>query len=142
MTPAGFSRKVQLTLSYIDRFLSHYQRIRQELREELEPLELNPESRVAIYGPILEDGNREFAELVYLGLKELGIEEVDVFAPDVPQGVRFLGIPVRDLKVLHPAEYDRVVVVFLNDTDVGSVELRHRGVPAEKLVTLFSARAF
>lgn len=142
LTPAGFSRKVQLTLSYIHRFVGHYQRIRQTVREELAPLGLNSESRLAIYGPILEEGDRELAELVYLGLKDLGIEEVDLFAPGGNQGVRFLGQPVRDIGVLRQEHYDQVVVVFLKDSEPGWVELRDKGVPAEKLVTLFNGRMF
>ena len=138
LTPAGFSRKVQLTLSYINRFVDHYQRIRQTIREELDPLGLNSESRLAIYAPVLEAGGRELAELVYQGLKELGIEEVDVFAPGATRGVRFLGQPVHDIDALRQEHYDQVVFVFLTDSESGWVELRDRGVPAEKLVTLFN----
>jgi DNA-binding MarR family transcriptional regulator len=66
LTPDGFLRKVQLTLSYVHRFLDHYQKVRQTLREELAVQSLNAESRVAILG------TGEFAELVYLGLNDLG----------------------------------------------------------------------
>ncbi len=138
LTPSGFSRKVQLTLSYVNRFVGHYQRVRQTIREELEPLGLNPESRLAIYSPVLEDGGRELAELVYLGLKELGVEEVDVFAPGATRSARFLGQPVHDIGSLRQEHYDQVVFVFLKDAEPGWVELRDRGVPTEKLVTLFN----
>ena len=140
LTPAGFSRKVHLTVSYIHRFLGHYQRIRQTLREELEPLGLNRESRVAIYGPVLSgaDGTREFAELVYLGLKELGIEEIDIVVADNGQSDRFLGLPVRDVRTIQPEEYDRIVLVLLKDTEAASLELRERGVAPDKLVSLFN----
>lgn len=130
LTPAGFSRKVQLMAAYIQRFLSHYQRIRQTLREEMEPLALHMESSVAIYG------TGELAELVYLGLKELGIEEVDIFAPGSPNGSRFLGMPVRDIAVMRPEYYDRVIVSLLEDTENSCEELRARGVTSEQLVTL------
>ena len=72
LTPEGFSHKIRLTVAYIHRVLDHYQNVRQTLREQLEPLALNAESRVAIYG------TGEFAELVYLGLRDLGIEEIAV----------------------------------------------------------------
>ena len=138
LTPSGFSRKVHLTLSYVNRFVGHYQRVRQTIREELEPLGLNPESRLAIYSPVLEAGERELAELVYLGLKELGIEEVDVFAPGATGGVKFLGQPVNGIGALRQEHYDQVVFVSLSPSEPGWVELRDRGVPAEKLVTLFN----
>ena len=40
LTPAGLSRKIQLTAAYVHRVLDHYQKVRQTLREELEPLDL------------------------------------------------------------------------------------------------------
>jgi DNA-binding MarR family transcriptional regulator len=63
LTPSGFSRKIQLTVAYVHRVLDHYQEVRQTLREELQTVHLNEESRVAIFG------TGEFAELVYLGLR-------------------------------------------------------------------------
>ena len=132
LTPAGFSHKVQLMAAYIHRFLNHYQRIRQALREEMEPLALHMESSVAIYG------TGEFAELVYLGLRELGIEEVDIFTSGSPDGSRFLGMPVRDVTVMRPEYYDRVIVGLLEDTDNSCEELRARGVTSEQLVTLLT----
>ena len=38
LTPKGVSHKVRLTVAYIHRELDHYQKVRQTLREELEPL--------------------------------------------------------------------------------------------------------
>jgi DNA-binding MarR family transcriptional regulator len=144
LTPAGFSRKIQLTVSYIHRFLGHYQRIRQTLREELEPLGLNSESRVAIYGPVLNKADRtwELAELVYLGLKELGIEEVDVFAPDNAVGDRFLGLWVRDMGTMRQENYDRIILVSLKDVAASSIELQGRDIAPNKIVTLFNGKAF
>ena len=132
ITPSGFTRKVQLTVSYIHRFLDHYQQVRQTLRGELASLALNDESRVAIYG------TGELAELVYLGLRELGIEEIDVFGLDGSIGGRFLGMSVRGGSALNPEEYDRVVVALLQDTDTICGELRQMGVGLDKLVTFFA----
>jgi len=131
LTPAGFSRKIHLTVAYVHRFLDHYQKVRQTLREELELLPLNAESRVAIYG------TGELAELVYLSLKELGIDEIDIFAPGSLAGTRFLGMPVREVATFQPEQYDRMVVAFLDKVDGGSAELLALGVAPEKLVTFF-----
>lgn len=133
LTPEGFSHKLRLTVSYIHRFLDHYQRVRQALREQLEPLALHEESRIAIYG------TGEFAELVYLGLKEYGIEEIDVFNTVDGSVNRFLGMPVRDVATLQPAEYDRVVIASLGSLDGIYEELQQRGAREEKLVTFFAA---
>ena len=132
LTPEGFSRKIQLTVAYIHRSLNHYQRVRQTLREELEPQALNEESRVAIYG------TGEFAELVYLGLKEIGIEEISIFDQGSSEKVKFLGMPVQDISKIRPEEYDRIVVGLLGDAEESSMELRERGVTSEKLITFFA----
>lgn len=131
VTPAGFYRKAQLTLEYIHRFLGQYQRIRQTLRGELASLGLNAESRVAIYG------TGEFAEIVYLALREMTIEEIDVFDAETAAGTRFLSMPVQDIAVLRPEEYDRVVVAFLNQEEKVRSDLEGRGVAVDKIVSFF-----
>ena len=131
LTPDGFSHKIRLTVAYIHRVLDHYQSVRQTLRDQLEPLALNEESRVAVYG------TGEFAELVYLGLKELSIEEIDVFDFQSAEGRRFLGMPVRDLGSLQSEHYDRVMVAYLEPPSSALSELRDRGVTSEQLVQFF-----
>lgn len=131
LTPEGFSHKIRLTVTYISRVLDHYQAVRQTLREQLEPLALHEESRVAIYGA------GELAELVYLGLKELEVEEIDIFAPGSPGGSTFLGLPVRDVGALQPERYDRVVVALLPWSNQATEELQERGIDPNQLVTFF-----
>ena len=130
LTPAGFSRKIQLMAAYINRFLGHYQQIRSVLREEMGSLALHIESSVAIYG------TGDFAELIYLGLKELGIEEVDIFVLENIPGRRFLGMPIRNVSVMQPEYYDRVIVGDLDNVKSDCAELFAHGVTSEQLVTL------
>lgn len=132
LTPEGLSQKIHLTVAYIHRVLDHYQSVRQKLREQLQPLALHEESRVAIYG------TDEFAELVYLGLKELGIEEIYIFGPNTTANRRFLGMPVHDVSTLKPDEYERVVVGLLGSGEGPYLELLERGVSSDQLVTFFS----
>ena len=131
LTPEGFSHKVRLTVTYIYRVLDHYQKVRQTLRAELEPLALTAESRVALYG------TSEFAELVYLGLRELGIEEIEIFGAGSESGGRFLGMPVQDVAKLQPESYDRIVVAFMGDSEAALGELQGLDESSPKLVTFF-----
>jgi hypothetical protein len=131
LTPTGFSRRIGLMVDYVHKVLDHYQSVRKALREQLQPLELNTESRVAIFG------TGEFAELVYLGLKELSIEEIDVFEFQPPTDIRFLGIPVRDLASLESKNYDRVIVAQLASPEAQILEITNRGVSSEQLVKFF-----
>ena len=73
LTPDGLAHKLRLTQRYITRVLYHYKNVRQALREQMNLLDVTEESRIAVYG------TDEFAELVFLGLRELGIEEIDVY---------------------------------------------------------------
>lgn len=131
LTPDGFSHKIRLTVSYIHRVLDHYQNVRQTLREQFVPMALNEESRVAIYG------TGEFAELVYLGLREIGIEEINIFAAVDTPGTRFLGIPVRDISTLQPEDYDRIMVAYLNPPEKVCAGLQERGATLDQLMTFF-----
>lgn len=104
LTPEGISHKIRLTVNYIKQFLNHYSTVRAILREQIEVLNLHEESRVAIVG------TGEFAELVFLGLKEIGINEIDVFGSELTGDRTFLGINVRSIVDLLPQEFDRVLI--------------------------------
>ena len=131
LTPEGFSHRFRLMTGYINRFLDHYKKVRQTLREELAPLAMHSESRVAIYG------TGEFAELVYMGLREIGIEEIDIFKSNGTGLDKFLGMPVRDVSQLNPDQYDRVLVAFLLDPGAARDELRDEGITGRQIVTFF-----
>jgi ribosomal protein S25 len=131
LTPAGVSRKLNLTIDYIQRFLGYYRTVRQNLREQLEPLGLNQESRIAIYG------TGEFAELVYLGLKEFGIEEIDIFGPLESVDSKFLGMQVLGVGTLNQENYDKVVVAILGGTDAIQPLFFEQRIAQEKSVMLF-----
>ena len=133
LTPEGLAHKLRLTKGYINRVLDHYQNVRQTLRVQMEGMEVNEESRIAVYG------TNEFAELVYLGLKELGIEDIDFYAGGNPEGRRFLGMPVRDASTIKPENYDRVVVAVLNGSEELDRKLFDLGVSPHKIVTFFNS---
>ena len=132
VTPKGMVQKVRLTLGYVGHFLDDYQNVKLILREELSPLRLHKESRIAIYGP------GDFGELVYLAVRDLGIEEIDVFGPEDSRQASFLGMSVRDIADLAPEAYDRVLVAELAEADAACARLREAGVADEAIVTLFA----
>jgi len=132
LTPDGFSHKIRLTVDYVHRVLDDYQGVRNTLRQRLAPLALNEESSVALCG------SGDFAELVYLGLQELGIEELDIFETDGRVGEKFIRIPVQDISTLQPGKYDRILVASLVDVEKICAKLKELGVTSEKLVTFFA----
>ena len=110
VTPKGMARKVNLTLAYVERFFGHYRRVRQLLREEFSNLTLNKESRVAIVG------TTELAELAFLGLRELGVDDIEVFERD-PKREDFLGMRVQELVSIDPRDFAKVVIAIPGDAD-------------------------
>ena len=134
LTPEGVSHKIGLTVAYVNRVLDQYHRVRVLLSKELEGVSFNEESRVAIYA------DNELGELVYLGLREIGIEEIDVFMPGAPADRKFLGKAIKDITTLNHQDYDRVVIAVLGDSQGVLGELEDLGVPADAVVVLFGDR--
>lgn len=132
LTPDGFSHKMRLTVAYVSRVLHHYQKVRQTLREQLEPLALHSESRIAICG------TGELAELVYLGLKELEIEEIEIFGPTEAAGQKFLGLLVQDVAELRPEDYDKVVIAELGVVEPTGRQTPLGGSDADRFITFFA----
>jgi len=132
LTPGGFSRKADLTVAYLQRFLSHFEQAKGLLREELARGALHAESRIAVYG------RGELSQLVYLALKELGVDHVDVFGAN-EEGCSEMVTGVRPEASRRLDGYDRVVLAGLGDAEVERRKLQERGVPQEKVVTLFGS---
>jgi DNA-binding MarR family transcriptional regulator len=131
LTPAGISHKTRLTVSYIQRFLGHYQQVRQMLREELASMDLHTESRIAVCG------TGSTAEIVYLALRELEIEEIDFYEKNPEPGQRFVGMLLRNVTTLDPEAYDKVIVTQLENNYLNLEILDGIAISPGKLETLF-----
>ena len=130
LTPAGITRKAQLTLNYADRFLDHYRRVRTLLQEDLDALTAAPDSRFAIYG------TTELAELVYLILSDAGIQEVHFYDGEGAAGLKFLGTNVRGLDELDPRTYTKVIIAASTEIEARMSELEAAGIPGSQIVAL------
>jgi len=128
LTPAGMTRKVQLTANYVDRFLGHYRRVRLLVTETLGLVDTSPESVVAIYG------TSELAELMYLALKDAGVNRIE-FLEEAGQG-EFLSSPVRPLESIAPDDYVKVLVAFSTDIESKHKRLLDLGISPDRVATL------
>jgi DNA-binding MarR family transcriptional regulator len=131
LTPKGLAEKTQLTYTYLARTFARYRQARQALREALRSLSQDGRKRIAFYG------TGEAAEVAYVCLKETGLDLSAVF--DAASGEWFLGLPVRGLDALVPADFDRIVVTFFDSpegTEARVRELVGAGVSREQIVTL------
>ena len=128
ITPKGMTRKVNLTLSYIESFLGHYRRVRKILKENLNSLTLNKESKVAIVG------TGELAELAYLALLDIGVDEIDMFGNEGDKHI-FLGMDVISVQNIKVEDYSKIVVTS-EDIDVINESLKEKSVESSQIVGL------
>lgn len=128
VTPKGMTRKLNLTLAYIESFLGHYRRVKKILKENLNSLTLNKESRVAIIG------TGELAELAYLALLDIGVDEIDIYGDEDDKPI-FLGMDVRYVNNMEVNGYSKIVVT---SEDIGSVHtvLKEKSYDSNKIVGL------
>ena len=128
LTPAGVSRKVQLTANYVDRFMDHYRRVRALVRDTVNVDSIESHHVVAIYGAT------DLGELIYLVLKDAGIERVDFL--DESRTGRFLGMPIHRIESVDHTRYVKVMVAYPNDMIKHRDRLIMAGVPASKISSL------
>ena len=128
VTPKGMTRKLNLTLAYIESFLGHYRRVKKILKENLNSLTLNKESRVAIIG------TGELAELAYLALLDIGVDEIDIYGDEDDKPI-FLGMDVMHVNNKEINGYSKIVVT---SEDIGSVHtvLKEKSYDSNKIVGL------
>ena len=127
------ARKLQLTKAYIDRFVDHYRRVRRLLREDLSSHPLTTESRVAIVG------TTELAELAFLALRDIGVEDIEVFVRGADKR-RFLGMHVHELGTMAPSRFTKVVFAVSGDQEGSRDEVFACGVSESQMVELMQPR--
>jgi len=128
VTPAGIAEKTRLTYEFMQHSLRLYRDARSRLRAVLSEIVVRPGVAVAIVG------SGEPAELVYVCLKELGIEPVAVFGENPDAMVS--GAHVRNIDDHAAIEFDAMIVATFENPEPLIGALVHRGIPRERLVTL------
>lgn len=127
LTPKGMTRKARLTYEFMKYSLDFYRDARQHLRRNLAQA-VEHRRRVAIYG------TGDAAELVFLLVRDMGLELVAVFGPE--QDGHFLGHPVSAIAT-HPSVAFDVLVVAVLERPAGTAKLlRQNGVPDDKILML------
>jgi DNA-binding MarR family transcriptional regulator len=128
VTPRGVAKKARLTYEFMKYSLDFYRDARQHLRRSLS-VAVAPQRRIAIYG------TGDAAELVFLLLREMGLELVAVFGEHDLQP-SFLGFPVQPIEQQVDVVYDVLVVATLERPAGTAKRLRQAGVPDAKLLML------
>jgi DNA-binding MarR family transcriptional regulator len=127
LTPKGVARKARLTYEFMKYSLDFYRDARQHLRRSLVGA-VAEQKRIAIYG------TGDAAELVFLLVRDMGLELVAVF--DDNGNGNFLGLPVHSIADHHGVVYDVLVVAIL-ERPAGTVKLLAKmGVAPERILML------
>ncbi len=128
VTPRGFARKARLTYQFMRYSLDFYRDARQHIRQSLAEMVGNPE-RIAIFG------TGDVAELVYLLIKQMGLEPVAVF--DFDAAGPFLGYDVQPIAD-HPAvAFDVLIVTVLERPAATRKRLASVGVADDRILMLY-----
>ena len=127
LTPKGVARKGRLTYEFMKYSLDFYRDARQHLRRSLTKA-VAQRQRVAIYG------TGDAAELVYLLVRDMGLELVAVFNTEPAD--HFLGVQVLPIAEHATVSYDVLVVAVLERPAGTSKLLRQCGVPDDKVLML------
>ena len=130
VTPAGFTRKIQLTLAYIDRFFDQYKNVRELLKSQLDNLNLNSESRIALLG------NKEFTELAYICLRDMGITEIDVISQTGNE--KFLGNNTIKLESVDLTNHNAIILGMHKNSTEDKELLIKKGIPASRITLLLN----
>lgn len=128
VTPRGLTRKARLTYEFMRYSLDFYRDARQHIRQSLADMVGRPE-RIAIFG------TGDVAELVYLLVKQMGLEPVAVF--DFASEERFLGYPVQPITDHPGVDYDVLIVTLLDRPAATRKRLAAAGVPEERILMLY-----
>jgi DNA-binding MarR family transcriptional regulator len=132
LTPRGMARKARLTYEFMKYSLDFYRDVRQHLRRSLAG-SVSHHKRVAIYG------TGDAAELVFLLVRDMGLELIAVFGPEAAG--TFLGHPVRSIADHADETYDTMIVAVLERPAGTAKRLRQLGVPDDKVLMLQPAAA-
>jgi DNA-binding MarR family transcriptional regulator len=132
VTPRGVARKARLTYEFMKYSLDLYRDVRHHLRRSLADV-VTRKQRVAIYG------TGEAAELVYLLLKQMGLDLVAVFDGD--SVAPFLGLPVHHIERHREVSYDVLIIAVLERPAATRKRLGALGVAPEKLLMLQAPQA-
>ena len=103
LTPTGIAEKVRLTYEFLDFSMQFYREARRRSAAMLAALKQDGVERLAFLG------TGELAEIVYLGVSELGMTVVDVFDQDAA-GKPFFQLTVRPSEEMKDSSAQKIIV--------------------------------
>jgi len=133
LTPKGVSEKIRLTYEFLDFSMRFYQEARKASSQVCRDLAEEGKRSVAFIG------SGDLAEIVYLGVKEWGLDLVGVF--DGEGGGDFLGHPIEPLHKARESRTDALIVCLYDKKDpMSSAKYLPDGIEAtDRMRWIFAA---
>jgi len=103
LTPKGVAEKARLTYEFLDFTMQFYREARRRSAEVAAKLKKEGVRRIAFLGV------SELGEIAFLGVREHGLDLVEVF-DDARAGGEFLGLIVKSVKELQTSQAERILV--------------------------------
>ena len=103
LTPKGVAEKARLTSEFLSFTMQFYRAARRRSAEALAGLKRDGVNNIAFLGV------SELAEIAFLGVREHGLNLVEVFDAE-KAGESFLGLTVTSLSEIHNARAERILV--------------------------------
>jgi len=121
LTPAGIAEKARLTAEFLDFTFRFYHEARKRSSQVCSDISRTGRRDVALLG------SGQLAEIAYLGIKEWGLELLEVY--DLAGGGKFLGFETRDACQLGGSRADFIVVCLFDVARPMSEGYLPSGVP-------------
>jgi len=132
LTPRGIAEKARLTREFLEFSFEFYREARRRSAQVCRDLRESGVRRVAFLGV------GELAEIAYLGVREWGLELVDVFDP-VRAGRTFFDCTVRSPSEAARSEAERIIVTaFDPHNPMGPRFLPERVAAEQRMVWIFA----
>lgn len=129
LTPEGLARKSRLTVEYLRYSVDFQREIKKLLLGKYLEIGKNGVTSLLFYGA------GEVAELAYLYLQLTNIRLTGII-DDTLSGQDFFGHRVAGLARLHRADWDKVLLTRLEDTEKDMKNLLERGIGLERIATI------
>jgi DNA-binding MarR family transcriptional regulator len=129
LTPKGAAEKTRLTYEYIRHSYQFYKDARQKIRNLFRELMGVGVRRIVFYGA------SDVAEIAFVSLQETRMKLVAV-VDDSRIGERFLGMVVKDSRILESLPFDRILFTAVEPKGYILKDLERRGIPRNKVLML------
>lgn len=130
LTVKGLIKKAELTKQYLSHSLNYYKDIKRRISGIIAELTNDGKRNIVLYGA------EEIIEIACIVISQASMAKA-IIIDNKKAGGTLCGLMINDETVLRTIDYDAVFIVDIYNNNSSSKKLIEKGVPAEKIVTVF-----